>query len=90
VPSSSDRLELANLLMRMAVEAERQNPQQSWTAPMFRHYAKLASSSGPTGDDWDLIAQAAFRFGERLVSKVPEQRARPAVVERGPRTPSSA
>jgi hypothetical protein len=88
--STPARLELVNLFIRAAREAERQNPMRSRVAPLLRHLAKLAEAPGLTGDDWDGIAEAAFRCEERLVVKVPEQRPRPLVVTRRPRTPWSA
>lgn len=90
--STPARLELVNVLIRLARDVERQNPERSLEFAYIRHLAELVASPGLTGTDWDVAATAALRSSERIVAKVPEQRSLPDVQpgEQGPRTPWSA
>lgn len=92
--STPERLELVNLLLRLARSVETQNPEVSLEYAYIRHLAQLVASPGPTGTDWDAAAVDAMRFEEPLVARVPPQRSgprvAPAMVTRGPRTPWAA
>lgn len=93
--STPERLELVNVLIRLAREVERQNPERSLEYAYIRHLAQLVASPGLTGTDWDVAATAALCTSERIVGEIPQQRSLPdarplSEVERPPRSPQSA